>query len=575
MTGGQLGASRRGPAGVGSFAGTALSLLGRHFPALLALAAAGFAARWGATRLAVVASSWHPLAGTLLLMVVPLLVLMTYVLMMRVVRGSLPFARAAHDRAGHRGILDHLGSVLLPFLAVWSAQGYLDDTIERYRHAVWDDYHQARFAAVLDGGPMPLTDAQRLDLGLSPAVLAVVAVAFAARWGLGRLRGPREEGAPPRGPHWLGLLAASLESVWLLLVFIPLAALPGLAGDWFGGLRAGAWLAAVRDDVTGGLGEIGNPFAIAAGAVFAVAGLLLANAQTVVLAPVAWLTVGAVVYGHRLAGPARDHEERHAGRGGRVRQWVRGQVRGDLHDRFGPLLGGLRLLASGSTRPLLLVCLLFVAFSPLVVDGHRLGGLEAWLWDLERWIVGPRDDQTWLLLDQMLNPLNEIVANVVLICLLSAAIDRLVLARRPDPDRREAAARPEPADAPEPVPAAAAWAPAAEAPARNPEAPFAVPIGARPADPLPLAEDDATQEMAAPAVAPPVMEDDATQEMAAPAVAPPVMEDDATQEVAASLLTAPPQDATPDDATPDDATQEMPAPRVRPEDEPTRELGRF
>ncbi|MER7278954.1 hypothetical protein ABT369_31405 [Dactylosporangium sp. NPDC000244] len=554
MTGGLMGASRRGPADVGSFAGTTLSLIGRHFPTLLAVAAAGFAARWGATRLAVVASAWHPLAGTLLLMLVPLLVLMTYVFMMRVVRGSLPFARAAHDRAGtwHDGILDHLGSVLLPFLAVWSAQGYLDDTIERYRYAVWDDYHQARFAAVLEGGPMPLTDTQRLDLGLSPAVLAVVAVAFAARWGLGRLRRPREEGARPRGPHWLGLLAAYLESVWLMLVFIPLAALPGLAGDWFGGLRIGSWLGAVRADITGGLGDIGNPFAIAAGAVFVVAGLLVANAQTVVLAPVAWLTVGAVVYGHRPADLARDHEERHAGRAGFARQWARRQVRDQFNDRFGPLLGGLRLLARGSTRPLLLFCLLFVAVSPLVVDGHRLGGLEAWLWDLERWIAGPRDDQTWLFLDRMLNPLNEIVANVVLICLLSAAIDRLVLAQRLDPELRDAAAVPEPADAPEPVAAAAAWAPAAEAPARNPEAPFAVPIGAPPADPLP------------------VMEDDATQEVAASAVAPPVVQDDATQEVAASLLTAPPQDATPDDAT-----QEMALPRVRPEDEPTREIGRF
>ncbi|WP_433608839.1 hypothetical protein ACQP2P_36635 [Dactylosporangium sp. CA-139114] len=558
MTGGLLGASRRGPAGVGSFAGTALRLLGRHFPTLLAVAAAGFAARWGATRLAVVASSWHPLAGALLLMVVPLLVLMTYVLMMRVVRGSLPFARAAHDRAGtwHRGILDHFGSVLLPFLAVWSAQGYLDDTIERYRSAVWDDYHQARFAAVLEGGPMPLTDAQRLDLGLSPAVLAVVAVAFAACWGLGRLRRPREAGAPPRGPHWLGLLATYLESVWLMLVFIPLAALPGLAGDWFGGLRAAAWLGAVRDDVTGGLGEIGNPFAIAAGAVFVVAGLLLANAQTVVLAPVAWLTVGAVVYGHRLADLARDHGERHAGRVGFVRQWARSQVRGELNDRFGPLLVGLRLLARGSTRPLLLFCLLFVAVSPLVVDGHRLGGLEAWLWDLERWIVGPRDEQTWLLLDRMLNPLNEIVADVVLICLLCAAVDRLVLAQRLDPEQREAAALPEPADDPEPAPAAA-WAPAPEAPARNPDAPFAVPLGAPPADPPPPVEDDATQEVPASLIT-------------APADPPPPVEDDATQEVPASLITAPPHDVTPDDVT-----QEVLAPRVRPEDEPTREIGRL
>ncbi|MFI5912897.1 hypothetical protein [Dactylosporangium sp. NPDC051541] len=571
-----------GPADASAFIGTALNLLGRHFPTLLAVSAGGVAAQWGATRLAVVASNWHPLAGALTLMVVPLLVLMTYVLMMRVVRGSLPFARTVHDGSGtyQRGLLDHLGSVLLPFLAVWSAQGYLDDTIEQYRFDVWQDYRKARFAAVLEDRPLPLTDTERLDLGLSTAVVAVIVLAFAARWALGRLRRPRTEGGPPRGPRWLGVVAAYLESVWLMLVFIPLAALPELLNGRLGDLRIVSWYSDLQIGVTDRIGEVSNPLALAAGAVLAVPVLLLANAQTVILAPVAWLTVGAVVYGHRLADLARDHEERHTGRGGFLRRWARGQYRGQFNDRFGPLLAGLRLLARGSTRPLLLFCLLFLVISPLVADGRRLGGLEGWLWDAERWLIGPQPDQRWLFWDQMLTPLNTIVTNVALVCLLSAAIDRLVLAQHLDPELR---ATPQP-QAPLPMP----HPPFAPPPAFAQPAPTAPPAFAPPpafAQPAPTAP----PAFAPPPWSPPPPFAPPPPPPFAPPPPPPFAPPPPPPQSAPPTWPPPsppsamhpniPMQRQPEPAVAiaqiEDATQETAAPAVRIEDEATRETGKL
>lgn len=460
------------------FLGTAVRLLGRHGPALFALAFAGIAAQWGVMELAKQAAKLHPLAGLLTVMIVPLIVLAVYVLMMRVVRGSLRFAKAAHaSTGGHRNALDHLGSVLLPFLAVWAAQGFLDDLVEQYRFNVWFDVVGENLSHLADDvKPQAVTAAERLDVNLSGAVIVVIVVAFAARWGIGRLRNTADPHQPPRGPRWLGVLGAYFESVWLMLVFVPLAAIPATVLGWAGDRRIVAWFTSTKDDAVANLGSFSNP---ADGALSWI-GDLFGNAQTVILAPVAWLTVGAIIYGHRLpdlSGESHDHEDRHA-TGGGFGKWAAAKARSQFTGRFGPLVGGLRLLARGSTRPLLLFCLLFVVVSPLLLGGNRLLGLEGWLWDLERLIAGPQDSNIWYFLSETLGPVNQAIQDVVLICLLTAAVDRLVLAQRVDRDLRAA---------PPAEPSMIGTATTAEQPAPQPTSPVPVLVGAYAAAPYAVA----------------------------------------------------------------------------------------
>ena len=430
------GRLRQGFIDMFGFIGTAGRLLWRHWPTLLSLAFLASAAHWWIGQdLAVRASRVHSLLGLSVLMFSPLAVLTSYVLMMRVLRQSLPWAQAANAGPGAPGeerprtLLDHLGSVLLPFLAVYAGQGYLEETIDSYMYEVRRDALTARFMAVFDREHAPGESAQdlaaRLDTRMSAVLGVVILVAFTARWAIGRVR------ATGRARAWLGILGAYLEAVWIMLLVVQVRDLPGWAWGQISDRRLVRWVQDAQDWYGERLGVIGRPIDGA----MAYAWSLLTSFHIVIVIPLAWLTLGAIIYGHRLGeqrGPALDDaaEERPAPVG--PLGVVRASTMNELRERFGPLVEGLRLLVRTNMRPMLVFCVLFLIVERLNdPDRGPLGGVERWLWELERAVIGPQETNGfWLPFSYLVGPLNNSIQAVLLMCVLAAAVDRVVLAQR-------------------------------------------------------------------------------------------------------------------------------------------------
>jgi hypothetical protein len=146
--------------------------------------------------------------------------------------------------------------------------------------------------------------------------------------------------------------------------------------------------------------------------------------------PLAWLAVGAVIYGRELEPlppPTSQLYQRAAdrlSRGPRAVRRLATELGTDLSGRFAPLFRSLRVLFRAGWSSMLLFWLAFLIAQTA----------PQWLWELERLVIGPRDlGLVWAPLSGPLAALNEAVGNVLLICLLAAAIDRALHAPAPGP----------------------------------------------------------------------------------------------------------------------------------------------
>ncbi|WP_345627546.1 hypothetical protein [Rugosimonospora acidiphila] len=443
---------------------TAAGVLFRHWPALFTLSFAGLGARALLTSAAVEASKVNAALGFLVFVLVPMTTLTSLVLMMRVVRGSLPWLflaeRRGSDAAGTpaaaRGaLLDHLGSVLIPFLAVYASYGYLKQDLSNYVYSVLYD---AVFnnADIFNGGAIDV--ASRLPFSLTTSVVSVVVVSVVARFVLGKWKLAKRYG-------WLGIVGAYVEVIWISLVAGLLSQLNGTSHKWVEDRRVVHGLVSGLDAAVDHLG----PLAGLGHAVLSIVGTLFDSVDTVIVVPVAWLAVGAVVYGYKIA-PAeplaielQELLDRRWSRMPGVVRRVGAEAGASLRERFGPLIRGLQLLTRTGLRPMLLFCLAFVIIQPAAT----------WLWEIERWLIGPHNlTQLWMPLSKTLSTFNDGVSLVLLVALLGSAVDRVLRVQQVE------------------VSAPAASTARADAAAPMPSAPMptsAMPSAAMPVAPMPVA----------------------------------------------------------------------------------------
>ncbi|HKS99050.1 MAG TPA: hypothetical protein VJT31_05910, partial [Rugosimonospora sp.] len=407
------GAAEAGVWSAGAVLGHAARLLVRHWPVLLTLSLGGLAARGLLLLAAVRVSRFNGVLGFLVMVLVPVTTLTALVLMLRAVRGSLPWTRAAAGPGTGRvrALLDHLGSVLVPFLAVYASYGYLKDDVSQYSYQVWQAETFGNADIFTDPGKVDV--ARRLPYQVTTVLVAVVVSAALLRWWLGRWKGAE------RRP-WLGILGAYLEVIWITLAA---AVLVSASKDWVSSRRAVQWASDSTTGAVAHLGALTHPVHVAT----AWLGQLVDDAGAVIVVPVAWLTVGAVVFGYRIAPPPVPAHElfvRAARRWFRLPRPVRKVVAdgsASLRDRFGPLVHGLRLLARTGLLPMLLFCLAF-----LVVQSSA-----QWLWELERLLIGPRDlASVWVPLSGPLSVVNDAVRTTLLVCLLGSAVNQVLRAQR-------------------------------------------------------------------------------------------------------------------------------------------------
>ncbi|WP_421741271.1 hypothetical protein [Cellulomonas sp.] len=387
----------------------------RTWPLLLVIALLAVAGRHAAGWAAVNAATVNNTLGWAVLVLAPLSMVAGIVAMLHVLRRDLPAlaaigrTRAPDDPAsGHeRGLVDVLASVFVPFLALYASYGLLAEDRSRYLNTA--AYREFRESSPFspDGA-----DGSFVDLATGWELVAVVVVAVVLRWMLGRWEGRSHRRA-------LAFAGAYVEAFWLLAVAAFATQLLDGMWTWIESRRAVAivleWWLTVLD----ALGPVAGPVDAAVNAVAGVLG----NLDDLVVIPLAWLTVGAVVYGHKLAAPPKPEPRVRLAAWQRVpapvRRWTTeaaAPVVGDVRGRFTALADGLRRLAIAGLGPMLVFALAFLVATRLE-EGILL---------LFRAISGPQDVDTWLAFAPMVSSVATAVGLTVTMALLAAGVDRIL-----------------------------------------------------------------------------------------------------------------------------------------------------
>ncbi|MFD6699942.1 MULTISPECIES: hypothetical protein [unclassified Microbacterium] len=347
-----------------------------HWPALLAWYLAGTLAHYWVTALAGFVGAYSSVGGLLILPFAVLARLISLVGMLLVLRDGLtslqavaPVPESAAER--RRSFLTALLASILPFFAVYAAQGLLRDDIQDYGLRALAKTREEIGATLGTDRTFDPGD-NVLELSFNVWTVLVIVVAFAARWAWGRWS--------DRLPRVLAVLAVYCEVVWVFFSILLLKDLTDGAKSWVDSRAVMVWLGEVRST----LAATFPPFVWIGDAI----GWLLSQAGPVLLAPLAWLTVAGVVYGQAIVAEKLQIQHR-----------LVTQMRERVAHVPNPVMRRLRDLGTelGSRfLPIWRAILLMWRAGPVIVASYALLYTavivaESWLrYGVSRWI-GPHD----------------------------------------------------------------------------------------------------------------------------------------------------------------------------------------
>ena len=360
---------------------SAWRILRTYWAPFVVIACLGLALRSGALWLAVVVSDTNAFVAQLILVLAPLGFLLAMIAMLWMTRGALPNvaelsrreARQAPTEKREMRLVDVAVSVLVPFLAVYVSYGLLKEDLLRFTNeAAYAEFNQFSISEDIDydfAGRLAIYDWQ--------VVLAIVAIAWVLRYALGRFESVTRF-------LWLAFVGALVEVYYTSQVAQKVANIREAGVTWVEDRRASRLVLDQYDQVVGTLGPLANPVDTATTWLFG----LLGAVDAVVVVPLAWITVGAVVLGHKLSGPeapAAQPNPRWERIPAPVRRFGGGLV-ADVRERWSAFWNGLRMMATAGLLPMLTFCLAFL----LVL---RIPWLVA---QLLRLAIGPVETTTWL-----------------------------------------------------------------------------------------------------------------------------------------------------------------------------------
>lgn len=407
---------------------SAWRILRVYWAPFLVIACLGLALRSGAVWLAVVVSDHNAFVAQLILVIAPLGFLLAMIAMLHMTRGALPNvaqlarreARQAPTEKREMRLVDVAVSVLVPFLAVYVSYGLLKEDLYRFTNeAAYAEFNQFS----LDGD-VDYDFAGRLAIYDWQVVLAIVAIAWVMRYALGRFESITRF-------LWLAFAGALVEVYYTSQVAQKVADVRGAGVAWVEDRRASQVVLDRYDQAVDTLGPFANPVDTATSWLFG----LLGAVDAVVVVPLAWVTVGAVVLGHKLSSPERPAaaaNERWQRIPAPVRRFGGGLV-ADVRERWSAFWNGLRMMATAGLLPMLTFCLAFL----VVIRIPWLVG------QLLRLAIGPVRTETWLAFSPMEKAVGLAVTMVLTAALLAAAIDWLLgprLGTHPADDPQPAAA---------------------------------------------------------------------------------------------------------------------------------------
>lgn len=402
-----------------------LRLAGRHLPVLLTIYLFGAAVHGGIIWLSVNVSNDWALPAQLIMPLAPIATLVALILMLRTLSPSLGWAdfgasegTSPGRRMGQR--IGLLASLLVPFLTVYSAQGFLQRDREQFINmAAVNEFRERADFFYGGGGP------DRFLIGSKAVILGVIIGAFVLR----RLINHFDLAERSAG---VGVVAAYVEIFWMFSLATWAASLVELFDEWRNSRAFTVWVLDAWQRVVELLGPVGAP--VKAVVDWAVG--ILSNGTDLVVIPIAWLTVGAVAYGRRSV-VTGDGTELPAGRWSgrwsarvsavrdrtaRVPEPIRRVGRNataDVRDRFRSFTDGVKVLMVAGFVPMLMFCVVF-AVAKLAERG---------VGELLRLLRGPVVVQSGLAIEPWLGVLRTGAYTVLLVGLIAAAIDRIVRRR--------------------------------------------------------------------------------------------------------------------------------------------------
>lgn len=403
----------------------ALRLLARHWAGLLTVIALGLGVRALVIWAAVLVSGVSSLAAVFLIPLAPIAVMTSLIVALWILRPSLPYiSRAVEDpaRGSTSTRLLTIGGLLIPFLTVYSSNGLLREDTRAYVHdATLAETSRNLFTA----------DFGRSNYEITWVLVSLIVVALVLRKIIGVFAlGERSVG-------WAGA-SAYLEVLWMVTFSVVLASGIGRLRDWVATRAVVAPVMDTWESVRDWSLEVAGPV----GAVLQWLVTLVSSADDVIIIPVAWLTLGATIYGTKLvtestasAATPAEAGEKGASRGrtstARLRQLelaARSEARKALDEAAQPLLGpvkstlsSLGRIAAAGLGPMVMFCLLFT-----LAKAVELGVLH-----LGRWVVGPQDLWAGAATDPYILVVARMAYFLAALVFIAPALDRLLRASAP------------------------------------------------------------------------------------------------------------------------------------------------
>lgn len=378
---------------------TALRVLGRCWPALLAWYLVGWAIRALVIRLAAFVGNADDLFGLLILPIAILAQLAAYVGMFLAIRRELPHLGRVDDADASEKVPsvarrwgETLLAGILPFFLLYVAWNFIrDDLIDYISSALTQ-------ADLFSGGGVA-----EYSVPIGVMSITLIAAAFVLRWLLGRFAG--------RLPRWTSGFATYLEAVWVLVALLVIRDLLSGVPQWLATRRMFAWAvdgwATLRQD-NGWLEVAGD-----------ILGWTLGQAGTLVALPLAWLAFASIIYFGtmpRSRRPAPTRVARLSQRWSRMPVWVRrigAAVSAGVLDRWGPIALAARLI--WRSGPVALGTYL-LAFAVVTAAGE-------WLTLVVYRLLGPHETAWWFGASDAVQLGVMSVVAVLQISLVAAAFD--------------------------------------------------------------------------------------------------------------------------------------------------------
>lgn len=389
-------------------------VLAQHWPQLIGLFLAGWAARmallWGVT----VVSDVSPTVAVLVLPLAPMATLLSLVLMMRAMAPSLPsfsgVVEATPPGQRWRDDLRAASQVLLPFLAVYASAGMLREDVRVFLYDSTSDEWLNTALQDIDSG--------RADYAPGGTIAIFIVVALIARKLI------TVKGLAKRHLAW-ATLAVYVEVLWVITLANAFSSEIGRITDWVTSRQLVAGVLHWWETAVAFVRGLGAPVA----AVVDAAGALVANLGGVVIVPVAWLAIGAAVYGHSLRsdGLKLESPEDINRRIQAIPTPVRRVVGHAVEPVTSPVkstLSAIGKIASAGVLPMVMFCLTFVV-------ANQLQLFVAWS---ARQIVGPGTQARNYALEPYIQLAERGVYFVVVLSLLAAAVNAVVSAQRTEKD---------------------------------------------------------------------------------------------------------------------------------------------